>query len=134
MKILLLALLLVVVPASLWADETTSKDQGGFDFDQPFDEAMARGVLRSLLNRALDAIEDHVEMRAKLRHGGQNGEEEGRLELRVYPRGKARSGDHVAAEGWFRFSPGLLNNEMTFRLRSSQDPVDRSQSDAPDVL
>lgn len=134
MKILLLAVLLTVAPASLWAGETTSNDQGGFDFDQPFDEAMAKGVLRSLLNRALDVIEDHVEMRGKLRHGGRTGEEEGRLELRVYPRGKSRSGDHVAAEGWFRFSPGLLNNEMTFRFRSSQDPVDRSQSDTPDVL
>ena len=134
MKILLLAVLLAVAPASLWAGETTLKDQGGFDFDQPFDEAMAKGVLRSILNRALDAIEDHVEMRGKLRHGARNGEEEGRLELRVYPRGKSQSDDHVAAEGWFRFSPGLLNNELTLRFRSSQDPVDRSQSSPPDVL
>lgn len=134
MKILFLAVLLAVAPAFLWAGETKSKDQGGFDFDQPFDDAIAKGILRSLLNRALDAIEDHVEMKGKLRHGAQAGEEEGRLELRVYPRGKSQSGDHVAAEGWFRFSPDLLNNEMTFRFRSSQDPVDRSQSDAPDVL
>jgi hypothetical protein len=132
MKILLLAVLLVVTPTFLWAGETTSKDRGGFDFDQPFDDAMAKGLLRSLLNRALDAIEDHVEMRGKLRHGAQAGEEEGRLELRVYPRGKSQSGDHVTAEGWFRFSPDLLNNEMSFRFKSSQDSVDRSG--APDVL
>ena len=132
MRILLLAVLLAVAPTSLWAGETSSQDQGGIDFDQPFDDAIAKGVLRSLLNRAFDAIDDHVEISGKLRHGA--GEEEGRWELRLYPRGKSQSGDHVAAEGWFRFSPDLSNNEMTFRFRSSQDPVDRSQSDAPDVL
>ncbi|MET0514435.1 MAG: hypothetical protein ABW047_03775 [Nitrospiraceae bacterium] len=132
MKILFLTVLLAVAPASLWAGETKSKDQGGFDFDQPFDEAMANGALRSLLNRALDVIEDHVEMRGKLRRGAQTGEEEGRLELRIYPRGKSRSGHHVTAEGWFRFSPGPSNNEMTFGFRSSKDPVDRS--DAPEIL
>ena len=134
MKTLLLAVLLAVAPIPLWAGEPASNDQGGFDFDQPFDDAMAKGLLRSLLNRALDAIEDHVEVRGKLRHGAQTGEDEGRMEVRVYPRGKSQSGDHVTAEGWFRFSPDLLNNEMTFRFRSSQDPPDRSQSTSPDVL
>lgn len=134
MKIILLAVLLVGGPTCVWAGTSAAQDRDGFDFNQPFDDAMAKGLLRSFLNQALDAIEDHVEMKGRLRQSPQGGEEEGRLELRVYPHGKSRSHDHVAAEGWFRFSPDLLNNEMTLRFRSSQEPAKRSQPGEPDVL
>jgi hypothetical protein len=117
MKRLVAGLMVMFLAAPAWAGGgRPTADNGTFDFDQPFDEAISKHALRSLLNRALDAVEDHIELNGRLRSGEPAGDREGRLELKLYPRGKSRSNEHIGAEGSFRFSPNTGNTELKFRF------------------
>ena len=108
-----------------------TSDEGTFDFNQPFDEAINKHALRSLLNRALDAVEDHIELNGRLRSGDPAGDREGRLELKLYPRGKSRSNEHIGAEGSFRFSPDTGNAELKFRFTPPTPSASRSTTPDP---
>ncbi|HJR76255.1 MAG TPA: hypothetical protein VJ805_04750 [Nitrospiraceae bacterium] len=131
MKALLTGLILMLLAVPVRAGETRlSSDDDTLNFDLPFEQAINKQVLRSLLNQAIDAVEDHLELNGKLRNGDQAGDREGRFELRLYPRGKSRSDEHVGAEGSFRFSPEAGNHELSLRFKSSKpssrapDPAD----------
>jgi hypothetical protein len=116
----------------VWAGEIRpTSDEGTFDFNQPFDEAINRQALRSLLNRALDAVEDHIELNGRIRSGDAVGDREGRLELKLYPRGKSRSSEHIGAEGSFRFSPDTGNTELKFRFTPPAPSASRSTTPDP---
>jgi hypothetical protein len=126
---------MMLLSAPAWAGEVRAiSDDGTFDFNQPFDEAINKHLLRSLLNRALDALEDHFELNGKVRRGEQTGDQEGSFELRLYPHGKSRSRAHVGAEGSFRFSPDAGNNELNLRFKSSKDPSGSKAQDPADFL
>lgn len=135
MKTLVTGILMVLLAAPVWAGEVRStSDDGTFDFDQPFDEAISKQYLRSLLNRALDAVEDHVEWKGNLRRSDRTGDREGRFELRLYPQGRSRSQKHVGAEGSFRFSPDAGNNELSLRFKSSKESSGSKAQDPADFL
>jgi hypothetical protein len=121
MKPLLTGLILMLLAVPVAAGETRlSSDDDTLNFDLPFEQAINKQVLRSLLNQAIEAVEDHLELKGKWRHGNQAGDREGRFELRLYPRGKSRSDEHVGAEGSFRFSPEAGNHELSLRFKSSK--------------
>ena len=135
MKSVVTGILLVLLATPVWAGEIrTTSDDGTFDFDQPFNEAISKHFLRSLLNRALDAVEDHIELKGKLRDGEQTGDREGRFELRLYPRGRSRSDEHVGAEGSFRFSPDTGHNELNLRFKSSKESSGSKAQNPADFL
>jgi hypothetical protein len=135
MKTLAASIMVMLLAVPVWAGEGRSRsDDGTFNFDLPFEEAFDKQVLRSLLNRAIDAVEDHIDVKGNLRSGDQTGAREGRFELRLYPRGKSRSEEHVGAEGSFRFSPEAGNHELTLRFKSSTPPSGSTTSDPADFL
>jgi hypothetical protein len=135
MKTLLTGLILMLLTVPVRAGETRlSSDDNTLNFDLPFEQAINKQVLRSLLNQAIDAVEDHLELNGKLRNGDQAGEREGRFELRLYPRGKSRSDEHVGAEGSFRFSPEAGNHELSLRFKSSKPSSRSTTSDPADFL
>jgi hypothetical protein len=125
----------LLLGSPVWAGETRlNSDEGIFDFNLPFEEALNNHVLRSLLNRALDAVEDHIELNGKLRSGDASGNQEGRLELRLYPRGKSHSDEHMGAEGSFRYSPDAGNAELNLRFKSPKPSSSSTISDPADFL
>jgi hypothetical protein len=135
MKTLVTGILMVLLATPVWAGEIrATSDDGTFDFDQPFNEAISKHFLRSLLNRALDAVEDHLEWKGNLRRGDRTGDREGGFELRLYPEGKSRSQEHVGAEGSFRFSPDAGHNELNLRFKSSKEPSGSKAQDPADFL
>jgi hypothetical protein len=135
MKIIGTGILFLLLGAPAWAGETRlSSDEGIFNFDLPFEQALNNHVLRSLLNQAIDALEDHIELNGKLRSGDDSGNREGRLELRLYPKGKSHSDEHVAAEGLFRFSPDADNAELNLRFKSSKPSSSSTARDPADFL
>jgi hypothetical protein len=124
-------LLFLLVFAPMGGPQTTiAAEVPSFDPDQPFRESLSTQLLRSMLNRAMDALEDHLQIDGTLAPANPQGDQQGHLELKLYPKGKSKSDEHVKAEGWFSFSPesGLHD----FHLRFKQ-PRERSapRSDSP---
>jgi hypothetical protein len=99
-----------------------------FDPDQPFDQAFSSQMLRTLLNKALDILEDHIEVAGDLSPADSTKDQGGRLQLKIYPKGKSRSDEHLKAEGSFRFSPDSGQHDLHFRF---QPPHESSPSVAP---
>ncbi len=94
-----------------------------FDPDQPFQESLSTQMLRSLLNRALDALEDHIQIDGMLAPADTQGDQKGHLELKLYPKGKSKSDEHLKAEGWFSLSPESGMHDFHLRF---QNPRERS--------
>jgi hypothetical protein len=104
-----------------------------FDPDQPFRESLGTHALRSLLNRALDILEDHVQIDGQLSESDPKGDQRGRLELKLYPKGKSKSDEHLKAEGWFSHSPESGWHDFHFRFQSPRDHSSDNQS-KPETL
>ena len=105
-----------------------------FDPDQPFRQAFSSSLLRAMVNKTLDLIEDHLEIAGDVAQSDAGGEQEGRFHLRVYPKGKSQSDEHLAAEGWFRLSPDLGRQDFHLRLERPQHSSRLPSSRADDVL
>jgi hypothetical protein len=99
-----------------------------FDPDQPFRESLSTHMLRSLLNRALDILEEHVQIDGTLPDPESKGDRRGRLELKLYPKGKSKSDEHVKAEGWFSHSPGSGWHDFHFRFKHPREHSSREYS------
>ena len=104
-----------------------------FDPDQPFRESLSTHVLRSLLNRALDVLEDHVHIDGSWSNSNATGGPSGRIELKLYPKGKSHSDEHLKAEGWFHSSPDSNLQDFHFRLERPKHSAD-DRSGTGDVL
>jgi len=111
----MLALTLVV-----WTG-TALAQAPSFDPDQPFDQAFSSQMLRTLLNKALDILDDHFEVAGGLSHADSKNDQSGRLQLKIYPKGKSHSDEHLKAEGSFRFSPGSGQHDLHFRFHPPQE-------------
>jgi hypothetical protein len=122
-------LLLCFFSAGVSLAETPS-----FDPDQPFRQAFSSSLLRAMVNKTLDLIEDHLEIAGDMAQRDAGGEQEGRFRLKVYPKGKSRSDEHLAAEGWFRLSPDLGRQDFHLRLEGQPSSSGLPSSRAADVL
>jgi len=111
----MLALTLVV-----WTG-TALAQAPSFDPDQPFDQAFSSQMLRTLLNKALDILDDHLEVAGGLSHADSKNDQSGRLQLKIYPKGKSHSDEHLKAEGSFRFSPDSGQHDLHFRFHPPQE-------------
>lgn len=105
-----------------------------FDPDQPFAQAFSSKILRDMVNRTLDLIEDHIDVAADVDPKDSRGEQQGRLSFKLYPKGKAQSDEHVAAEGWFRFSPDLGRQDFHLRFERPQRKSRLPSQPPEDVL
>lgn len=108
-------------------------DTPSFDPDQPFRQAFSSAMLRAVLNHTLDLIVDHLEITGDVARLESPNEQEGRFSVKVYPKGKSRSDEHVAVEGWFRLSPDLGRQDLHLRLRP-RTPSRGPSSRADDAL
>lgn len=104
-----LFVLCLAVP--VWAAETES-----FDPDQPFEQAFSTSLLRSIFNQALDKLEDHVEITGHLSADGSKEDKDRHFRFKFYPEGKSKSDQHLAAEGWFHFSPEARQHDWHFKF------------------
>jgi hypothetical protein len=107
---------------------TALAEAPSFDPDQPFNQTFSSQMLRTLLNKALDILEDHIEVGGDLSPADSTKDQSGRLQLRIYPKGKSRSDEHLKAEGSFRFSPDSGQHDLHFRF---QQPQESSRPAAP---
>lgn len=107
---------LIVVPVAATAGGYASASPE-FDPDQPFQEALGADPWGWLFNEALGSVQDYVELEGG--YSSQDGLEgrHGHFELRIFPRGKSASDEHLSAEGWFSFSPRI--EEFRFRFRAT---------------
>lgn len=119
---------LICLAAPVWATDTDV-----FDPDQPFEQAMTSSLLRSLFNQALDRLEDHLDISGDLKPDETKGDRRGHLRFKFYPEGKSKSEQHLAAEGWFRFSPetGRHDWHFTFKLPEERSETSRLQLEPP---
>lgn len=106
------------------APVTASAEVPSFDPDQPFRQAFGTHMLRSLLDRAMNALEDHLEITGDLSGSDSQGNRSGRLEFKLYPRGRSRSGAHLKAEGSFFLSPDSGRQDFHLRFQSPREPSD----------
>ena len=115
-RIVTAAFLLMCLAAPVWATEAES-----FDPDQPFEQALTTSLLRSLLNQALDKLEDHLELSGNLNADALKDDEGRHFRFKFYPEGKSKSDQHFTAEGWFRFSPEVRQQDWHFRFKLPED-------------
>lgn len=87
-----------------------------------------------LFTRALDVLEDHVEIAGDLSGADAQGGHRGRVELKLYPKGKSRSGEHLKAEGWFESSPDSGRQDFHLRFQRPHDPAEPAAPQSEDVL
>lgn len=109
----------LLLALSVWPG-SASAEAPSFDPDQPFRQAFNSHRLRMFFNRALDVLEDHIEIAGDLSGADAPGGHRGRVELKLYPKGKSHSGEHLKAEGWFHFSPDSQQQDFHFRFERSQ--------------
>lgn len=126
--------LLVVLLAFVCSTGTAFAETPSFDPDQPFRQTFNSTMLRAMLNRTLDLIEDHIEIVGDVDRKDPSGEQKGRFSLKVYPKGKSQSDEHVAAEGWFRFSPDLGRQDFHLRFQGPHESSGLPSSPPEDVL
>lgn len=101
--------------------QAAAADVPSFDPDQPFRESLSTHLLRSMLNRALDVLEEHVQIEGGLSSADPRGDQKGHLELKLFPKGKSKSEDHVKAEGWFSISPDSGVHDFHFRFKNPHE-------------
>jgi len=111
-----IAFFLVCTAGPVWAAEVEP-----FDPEAPFRQGMTTGLLRSLFNQAFDQLEDHLEILGKLEPDDVKGDRQGRLQFKFYPEGKSKSGEHLAAEGWFRVTPESGQQDWHFKFTLPKD-------------
>lgn len=124
----------VLLAALICFPHTSFADTPSFDPDEPFRHAFSSAMLRAVLNHTLDLIEDHLEIAGGVARPESPNEQEGRFSVRVYPKGKSRSDEHVAVEGWFRLSPDLGRQDLHLRLERPPTPSRDPSSRADDAL
>jgi hypothetical protein len=105
-----------------------------FDPEQPFKQAFGSKMLRDIMNRTLDLIEDHIEVGGDVGPKDPSGDQQGRFSLKLYPKGKSQSGEHVAAEGWFRLSPDRGRQDFHLRFERPQEPSQRPSPPQGEML
>lgn len=112
---------------------SSSAESPSFDPDQPFRYAFSSHILRGLLNQALDLVEDRLEVAGEVSGPNSKGDRSGRVQLKLYPKGKSQSDEHLKAEGWFHFSRDTGRHDFHFRFqRPAEGPPISSTPD--DVL
>ncbi len=120
----LIAALLFATPIAS-AGETPAtpiQDLHRSDLNELFDQTIPATVLRGLLNQALTTLQDYVEVEATLPSDEPSRRQAGEFRLKLFPQGKSRSQEHLAAEGSFRLSPDADQQEFTLRFKSSKKP------------
>lgn len=128
-------LLVLLVLAPIVGAQTADAAEGpSFDPDQPFRESLSTHLLRSMLNRALDALEDHLQIDGTLAPADPHGDQKGRLELKLYPKGKSKSDEHVKAEGWFSLSPESGVHDFHLRFKNPRERSVPDSGSPPDRL
>ena len=128
MKLLIrIAVLVAVFATPVWAGES-----GGFDPDQPFAQGLSQKFLKSIIGQALEALEEHFEISGSLDPDAADGDR--RLRFKFYPEGKSKSGEHIAAEGWFGPSKDSSQEEFHFRFAVPKSPAGPSVEQLNNVL
>ena len=107
---------LICTAGPVWAAEAEP-----FNQDAPFQQELTTSLLRSLLNQAFDRLEDHIEIMGTLDSDDGKGDRQGHLQLKIYPEGKSKSDEHVAAEGWFHVTPEGGQQDWHFRFTLPKD-------------
>ena len=93
-------------------------------------------VARELITESRDAMKDHFEFKKTIGPGLTPKELFGQFELKMFPKGKKRSDEHVKAESSFRLSraPGDENFEISLGFghgrAKSVDPQGLEDSDS----
>jgi hypothetical protein len=82
---------------------------------------MAKGFIEELYRRGLDALGDHLEVDGAFHPHDQTGERWGRLSLKLYPKGRRESEEHLRAETWFKFSTQPGDHRLHFDFSLSKD-------------
>jgi hypothetical protein len=113
---------------------TSFAETPAFDPEQPFQQAFRSTALRAMVNQALDFLEDHLEISGNVEGKDAGGDRRARFELKVYPKGKSRSGEHLAAQGWFSVSPDLGRQDLHLRFQRPPSSTSLPSSGAEDVL
>jgi hypothetical protein len=124
-----IAFFLVCTAGPVWAAEVEP-----FNPEAPFQQGLSTSLLRSLLNEALDRFEDHIEILGKLDPGDVKGDQKGRLQFKFYPEGKSKSGEHLAAEGWFHVAPDHTLRDFYFRFKHPEESLKHSFPQSGEVL
>ena len=126
--VLILALLMAMgMPA--WAGG--SQD---FDPDQPLRDAMTRNLLRSWLTQAMEMLDEHVEITGSLAPNGTRGDRRNHLRFKFFPEGKSKSHDSYTAEGWIERSPDGHQEDLHFRFKHPDSPLEGSSLQFEPVL
>lgn len=118
----------VLISIFLMSAGTSLAEAPSFDPDQPFRQSFSSQMLRSLLNQALDILDDHLEVAGDVSDSDSATDQTGRLQLKIYPKGKSQSKEHLGAEGWFRFSPDSGQHDFHFRFQQPHDSSDHTPS------
>jgi hypothetical protein len=105
---------------------TALAEAPSFDPDQPFRQSFSSQMLRTLLNQALDILDDHLEVAGDVSGSDSTTDQTGRLQLKIYPKGKSQSKEHLNAEGWFRFAPDSGQHDFHFRFQEPRDSSDHT--------
>ncbi len=91
-----------------------------FDAIERFEESIPHNLLRGLYDQALAALHEYIEIEGNLPGDGETQARAGEFSLRLFPRGKSRSQEHLSAEGSFRLSPEPGQQEFSLRFKSSK--------------
>ena len=128
---LLFTALLFLVPPLATAED---RPAFGVDLEQIAGELLDKTpetLLRGLFDRALATIRDYVEVEGSLPSEGAPAA--GEFRLKLFPQGRARSQEHVTAEGSFNLDPDKDQQQLILRFKSSKPPQ-RSVPPSGEVL
>jgi hypothetical protein len=118
---LLTALLLTATPLSAAEGHAMPvEDLRRSVVNEAFDKTMPGSLLRGLFDQALATLQEYVEVEGTL--PSDEPRNSGEFRLKLFPKGKSHSQDHLSAEGSFRLAPDADQQEFTLRFKSSKDP------------
>ncbi|HET8580268.1 MAG TPA: hypothetical protein VFL31_04650 [Nitrospiraceae bacterium] len=80
---------------------------------------LGNSLVHELFSRGREIIDDHIDLDGGYRSGLHEGEHGGRLSLKLYPKGKSQSQEHVLAETWFQFFNKAGENHFSFDFKLS---------------
>ena len=128
---LLFTALLFLVPPLATAED---RPAFGVDLEQIAGELLDKTpetLLRGLFDRDLATIRDYVEVEGSLPSEGAPSA--GEFRLKLFPQGRARSQEHITAEGSFNLAPDEDQQQLILRFKSSKPPQ-RSVPPSGEVL
>lgn len=113
-----LTVLLFVTPAWANPEEPQTSRDGAF-----WDPEIAIEALSNFFHQGRAFIRDHIEWRGHYEPNSHDGTTRGDVTLRLYPKGKRQSDQHLTAEAWFQFknNPGERGLQFDLRIQENRD-------------